>query len=80
MGYARVGNSTNEINRSLEEIASLQQAMERARSSIIYGVTTGPELSDMHPFMGAASRLLIEVGTNGSTNRVCSLATCSQNI
>lgn len=49
------------IQRTDEQLAPLRERLKKGMRSIVYGVTTGPELSDMHPFLGTATRFLREV-------------------
>lgn len=49
--------------RSDEELKELLKGMQKtAVTSLVYGLNDGPDVDDMWPFSGVASRLLIEVG------------------
>ena len=50
-----------DADRSDEQLATLRDGLVRAQSSILYGVSTGPNVTDMEPFHGTASRFLQEV-------------------
>lgn len=50
------------IGRSDDQLIPLREGLERSRSSLLYGVTTGTALADVIPFHGTASRFLLEVG------------------
>ncbi|CAM9444879.1 unnamed protein product, partial [Laminaria digitata] len=56
-------------SRSDAQLTTLREGLARSKSSILYGVSTGPELSDMEPFADTASMFLREVratlGTGG---------------
>lgn len=47
--------------RSEEQLAPLRRGLIQGINSIVYGKTSGPELSDMHPFADTATRFLKEV-------------------
>lgn len=55
--------------RSDEQLTTLREGLARRLSSVVYGVTTGPELSDMEPFPETASRFLQEVRISFRTVR-----------
>lgn len=55
-----------DIDRSDKQLTMLREGLERARSSILYGLTSGPTLADMKPFHGTASRFLEEVRVSGA--------------
>ncbi|CAM9549883.1 unnamed protein product [Laminaria digitata] len=44
--------------RSDAQLANLLEGLERARTSLVYGVSTGPTLADMKPYHGTGSRFL----------------------
>lgn len=58
------------VDRSDEQLSMLREGLTRARSLILYGISKGPALVDMHPFHGTASMFLLEVCT--STRLQCS--------
>lgn len=57
-----VGRSVCCLNgRSDEKLTTLREGLARRQSSVLYGVSSGPELFDMEPFPDTASRFLQEV-------------------
>ncbi|CAM9890433.1 unnamed protein product, partial [Scytosiphon promiscuus] len=46
------------LARSEEETDELRRGVRKGVSSIVYGITRGPELEDMRPFMGTATNFL----------------------
>ena len=42
-------------------MATLYDRLMGAQSTILYGISKGPDLADMEPFHGTASRFLQEV-------------------
>jgi len=46
------------LGRSDEELADLRSGLRAAMGTILYGVTKGPDFSDMHPFLGTATKFL----------------------
>ncbi|CAN0120809.1 unnamed protein product, partial [Ectocarpus fasciculatus] len=48
------------LSRSTAELEELQKGVRRVANELLYGITSGPELSDMHPFFGTATNFAQE--------------------
>ncbi|CAM9253194.1 unnamed protein product, partial [Ectocarpus sp. 8 AP-2014] len=48
------------LSRSVAELEELQDNVRRVANELLYGITVGPELSDMRPFFGTAANFAQE--------------------
>ncbi|CAB1117042.1 unnamed protein product [Ectocarpus sp. CCAP 1310/34] len=54
------------LSRTSVELEELQESARRAANGLLYGITEGPELSDVRPYFGTATNFAKELGVSST--------------